>query len=112
MSNSNSNSDAQPKVVLIAGITGQDGSYLGRQGDKVPVSQVGEMVVRISPRYFRPIEVEVLPGDPTKHRLELGWVPHNTAKQMCEEMVASDLAQAQQHALLKKHGYTVIVGGE
>ena len=81
-------------------------------GDKAPAIQVSDIVVRIDPRYFRPTEVETLLGDPTKARLKLGWVPEITAQKMCEEMVASDLAQAQQHALLKKHGYTVIVCGE
>ena len=69
-------------------------------------------IVRIDPRYFRPAEVESLLGDATQARDKLGWVPEITARQMCQEMVASDLAQARQNALLRNHGYSVNVGTE
>ena len=69
-------------------------------------------VVRIDPRYFRPTEVETLLGDPTKAKQKLGWVPEITAQEMCQEMVAHDLAQAKQHALLKANGYNVNVSVE
>ena len=69
-------------------------------------------VVRIDPRYFRPTEVETLLGDPSKAKQKLGWVPEITAQEMCAEMVAYDLAQAKQHALLKQHGYSVNVSVE
>jgi GDPmannose 4,6-dehydratase len=64
-------------------------------------------VVRIDPRYFRPTEVETLLGDPRKAKQKLGWVPEITAQEMCKEMVAHDLEQAKQHALLKRHGHQV-----
>ena len=69
-------------------------------------------VVRIDPRYFRPTEVETLLGDPSKAKQKLGWVPEITAQQMCAEMVAHDLAQAKQHALLKANGFDVNVSIE
>ena len=69
-------------------------------------------VVRIDPRYFRPTEVETLLGDPSKAKQKLGWVPEITAQEMCAEMVAADLAQAKQHALLKANGYSVNVSVE
>jgi GDPmannose 4,6-dehydratase len=69
-------------------------------------------IVKIDPRYFRPTEVETLLGDPSKAKQILGWVPEITAQEMCAEMVVSDLAQAKQHALLKKHGYSVNVSVE
>ncbi|MCW5668579.1 MAG: GDP-mannose 4,6-dehydratase [Hydrogenophaga sp.] len=69
-------------------------------------------VVKIDPRYFRPAEVETLLGDPTKAKQKLGWEPEITAQEMCAEMVAFDLAQAKQHALLKTHGYSVNVSVE
>nr|WP_315236321.1 GDP-mannose 4,6-dehydratase [uncultured Limnohabitans sp.] len=69
-------------------------------------------VVRIDPRYFRPTEVETLLGDPTKANQKLGWSPEITAQEMCAEMVATDLAQAKQHALLKANGYSVNVSVE
>jgi GDPmannose 4,6-dehydratase len=69
-------------------------------------------IVRIDPRYFRPTEVETLLGDPSKAKQKLGWVPEITAQEMCAEMVATDLAQAKQHALLKANGYNVNVSLE
>jgi GDPmannose 4,6-dehydratase len=81
-------------------------------GDNAPALKVGDVIVRIDPRYFRPTEVETLLGDPTKAKEKLGWVPEITVQEMCAEMVASDLAQAQQHALLKQHGYSVNVSAE
>jgi GDPmannose 4,6-dehydratase len=81
-------------------------------GDKAPALKVGDVIVRIDPRYFRPTEVETLLGDPTKAKEKLGWVPEITVQEMCAEMVASDLAQAKQHALLKQHGYNVNVSME
>ena len=81
-------------------------------GDSTPSLKVGDVVVKVDPRYFRPTEVETLLGDPAKAKKELGWVPEITAQDMCSEMVAHDLAQAKQHALLKKHGYHVNVSVE
>jgi GDPmannose 4,6-dehydratase len=72
----------------------------------------GQPIIRIDPRYFRPTEVETLLGDPTKAKQKLGWVPEITAQAMCQEMVAHDLAQAKQHALLKANGYDVSVSVE
>lgn len=81
-------------------------------GDKAPALKVGDVVMRIDPHYYRPTEVETLLGDPTKAKQRLGWVPEITLDQMIEEMVAFDLDQAKQHALLKKHGFNVAVGKE
>jgi GDPmannose 4,6-dehydratase len=78
-------------------------------GDNAPALKVGDVIVKIDPRYFRPTEVETLLGDPSKAKTDLGWIPEITAQDMCKEMVANDLAQAKQHALLKKHGYEVNV---
>ena len=76
-------------------------------GDKAPGLKVGDVIVKVDPRYFRPTEVETLLGDPSKAKQKLGWVPEITVQQMCREMVASDLIQAQQDALLRQHGYSV-----
>ncbi|MFM7705892.1 MAG: GDP-mannose 4,6-dehydratase, partial [Rubrivivax sp.] len=74
-------------------------------GDAAPALSPGQVIVRVDPRYFRPTEVETLLGDPTRAREKLGWVPEITVQEMCAEMVASDLAEARRHALLKQHGY-------
>jgi len=82
------------------------------EGSKVPALKVGDIVVRVDPRYFRPTEVETLLGDPSKAKAKLGWVPEITVQEMCAEMVAADLAEAQRNALLKSHGYEVNVSVE
>jgi GDPmannose 4,6-dehydratase len=81
-------------------------------GDHAPQLNLGDVIVRVDPRYFRPTEVETLLGDPSKAKDKLGWVPEISAQQMCREMVAYDLEQAKQYALLKKHGYEVSVSLE
>ncbi len=82
------------------------------QGDNAPGLKVGDVVVKIDPRYFRPTEVETLLGDPSKAKAKLGWTPEITVQQMCAEMVATDLEEAKKHALLKKHGYNLNVSVE
>uniref|UniRef100_C6E0L8 GDP-mannose 4,6-dehydratase n=1 Tax=Geobacter sp. (strain M21) TaxID=443144 RepID=C6E0L8_GEOSM len=79
------------------------------EGTKAPALKVGDIVVRIDPRYFRPSEVETLLGDPTKAKQKLGWFPETTVQEMCAEMVAHDLEEAKRHALLKSHGFSVAV---
>ncbi len=74
--------------------------------------KVGDVIVKVDPHYFRPTEVETLLGDPAKAKAKLGWVPEITLDEMVQEMVAHDLEQAKQHALLKDHGYAVHVGKE
>jgi GDPmannose 4,6-dehydratase len=82
------------------------------EGDRAPAVKVGQVVMRIDPRYFRPAEVETLLGDPTKAREKLGWTPQITAQEMCAEMVAEDLRAARRHALLRAHGHDVSVSVE
>ena len=82
------------------------------EGDEAPALKVGDVIVQIDPRYYRPTEVETLLGDPAKAKEKLGWVPEITLDQMIVEMVANDLDQAKQHALLSQHGFSVAVGKE
>ena len=81
-------------------------------GTNAPALKVGDVIVKVDPHYFRPTEVETLLGDPAKAKEKLGWVPEITLDEMVQEMVAYDLEQAKQHALLKDHGYAVHVGKE
>lgn len=81
-------------------------------GDKAPNISVGDVIMRIDTRYFRPTEVETLLGDPTKAKTKLGWTPEITAQEMCAEMVAEDLKTAQRHAILKAHGLELPVSVE
>ena len=70
-------------------------------GDKSPALKVGDIVMRIDARYFRPTEVETLLGDITKAKQKLGWVPQVNVQQLCHEMVASDLLKSRNTVLLK-----------
>jgi GDPmannose 4,6-dehydratase len=81
-------------------------------GDKAPALTVGQTIVRVDPRYFRPAEVQSLLGDPTKAKNKLGWEPVVTVRDMCAEMVAADLEDARRHSLLKSHGYVVNISLE
>lgn len=81
-------------------------------GDAAPAVKVGDVIVAVDPRYFRPAEVETLLGDPTKAKQKLGWQPEISLEEMVREMVAHDLERAKRHALLKQHGYDVVVTRE
>lgn len=81
-------------------------------GNQAPAVKVGDVLVRVDPRYFRPTEVETLLGDPSYAKQKLGWVPEITTQEMCAEMVAHDLDQAKRHALLQSHGHHVSVSTE
>jgi GDPmannose 4,6-dehydratase len=82
------------------------------EGDHAPALNIGDVIVKIDPGYFRPAEVETLLGDPSKAHQKLGWTPEITLDEMITEMIRTDLELAKQHALLKKHGYAVAVGKE
>jgi GDPmannose 4,6-dehydratase len=81
-------------------------------GDNAHALTVGDVIVKVDTRYFRPAEVETLLGDPSKAKEKLGWTPEITVEEMCAEMVANDLSNAKQHAILKQHGYNVNVSVE
>ena len=91
---------------------GEKATVVKIEGDKAPGLKVGDVVVQIDPRYFRPTEVETLLGDPSKAKDKLGWVPEITVQEMCAEMVREDWEQATKAALLKKHGYKISISAE
>ena len=88
------------------------GKVTAISGNNAPGLSVGDIIVKVDPRYFRPAEVETLLGDPAKAKANLGWEPEISAREMCAEMVAADLAAAQRYALLKAHGHDVAVSVE
>ncbi len=81
-------------------------------GDQAPALKVGQKIVCVDPRYFRPTEVETLLGDPTKAKEKLGWVPKTTLQEMVSEMVQADLETAKRTALLKANGFDVALAKE
>ena len=70
--------------------------------------EVGMQVVAVDPRYFRPTEVDLLIGDPTKANTKLGWVPEYNLEQLVHEMMESDLKLMTKDQYLKDGGYTIM----
>ncbi len=63
----------------------------GELGKNLLEKLIGKTVVRIDPKYYRPTEVDLLIGDPTKSKTQLGWKPEYDVQKLCAEMVQSDL---------------------
>lgn len=74
--------------------------------------RVGDIVVAIDPRYFRPTEVDILVGDSSKAKIELGWSPKYNLQSLCKEMVSADIQHFQKDQLLKKAGFNMYDGYE
>ncbi|WJV52633.1 GDP-mannose 4,6-dehydratase [Prodigiosinella aquatilis] len=87
---------------IVAAVSGDDNVNV----------QVGDVIVAVDPRYFRPAEVETLLGDPTLAKEKLGWVPETTLQELVAEMVQSDLESAKKFKLLKSHGYGISISME
>ena len=81
-------------------------------GVEAPGVKIGDVIVAVDPKYFRPAEVETLLGDPTKAKEKLGWEPETSFQSLVVEMVQHDLEIAKQHALLKSHGFNVSMSNE
>ncbi|GGE67310.1 GDP-mannose 4,6-dehydratase [Massilia psychrophila] len=82
------------------------------RGENCDGVRVGQTIVAVDPKYFRPTEVETLLGDATKARERLGWTPQTGFESMVQEMVAHDLDAARRHKLLKSHGYRIAISLE
>jgi len=67
-----------------------------------------ECIIEINSKYFRPAEVEFLLWDSSKARKELWWIPKYTVRDMCKEMVASDVEKFRKQEILKKHWYEIL----
>jgi GDPmannose 4,6-dehydratase len=72
---------------------------------KLAKCKVGDVVVKVDPRYYRPTEVETLLGDPTKAKEKLGWVPETSFEQLVKEMIESDYTAARKDSLVKMAGF-------
>jgi GDPmannose 4,6-dehydratase len=73
--------------------------------NKLARCKVGDIIVRVDSRYFRPTEVETLLGDPTKAKKKLGWTPQTTFNELVKEMVQADYNLAKRDGLVKEHGF-------
>lgn len=70
--------------------------------------KTGKCIVEVDPKYFRPAEVDFLLGDNTKAKKELWREPKYTVREMCKEMVKSDVEKYKKQEILKKHGYEIL----
>ena len=69
--------------------------------------EIGKEVLAIDPKYFRPTEVDLLIGDPTKANTKLGWKPKYDVKMLCAEMVAADLELFRKEKMLNEAGFVI-----
>tara|TARA_B110000259_G_C13971021_1_gene384709 strand:- start:204 stop:1322 length:1119 start_codon:yes stop_codon:yes gene_type:complete len=81
-------------------------------GDEASGLNIGDIIVRVDQRYFRPTEVESLLGDPSKAKEKLGWIPKISPQEMCKDMVRSDLELAKQNAILRRYGHNTPIPKE
>ncbi|MBX2931867.1 MAG: GDP-mannose 4,6-dehydratase [Chitinophagaceae bacterium] len=68
---------------------------------------IGKVVIKVDPRYFRPTEVDLLIGDPTKSKTKLGWKPKYDLPALVKDMVESDVELFTKEKFLKENGYNV-----
>jgi GDPmannose 4,6-dehydratase len=93
---------------IMLGFKGKDGSeegYVVKNSGSYNLKE-GQVIVKVDPKYYRPTEVDLLIGDPTKAMTKLGWKPKYDLAALVKEMVASDLEIFKKELLLKKNGYT------
>jgi len=69
--------------------------------------KVGDVIVKVDPRYYRPTEVETLLGAPAKAKAKLVWVPTTTFEELVKEMVESDYSSAKRDSLVKLAGFRI-----
>ncbi len=106
-------------VQRAAGVLGIEVAFKGQGAEEVGVvsavrksqgglpakCKVGDVIVRVDPRYFRPTEVESLLGDPSKAKARLGWTPTTSFEDLVKEMVESDYTSAKRDSLVKLAGF-------
>jgi GDPmannose 4,6-dehydratase len=74
-------------------------------GERKAKCKVGEVIVKVDPRYYRPTEVQTLLGDPSKARQKLGWASRTTLPELVREMVEADYTAARRDSLVKLAGF-------
>lgn len=85
-----------------------DTNLLEVKGIKSCTLKIGDTIVEVDPRYYRPTEVELLIGDPTKSQTKLGWKPKYDLAMLVQDMMESDLQLMQRELFLKQSGHKVI----
>ncbi|MBW8891587.1 MAG: GDP-mannose 4,6-dehydratase [Burkholderiales bacterium] len=99
---------AAAELGITVSFEGEGENEIGRvakvDGDKAKC-KVGDVIVKVDPRYFRPTEVETLLGDPTKAKEKLGWTPKTQLRELVAEMVQADYTAARRDSLIKMAGF-------
>ena len=85
---------------------GEGINEIGRRPD------TNQIVIRIDPRYFRPTEVDILIGDPSKAKKELGWEPKISLDDLIKEMICEDLKKVKEELVLKEQGFDIFSSTE
>ena len=99
-----SGKDEHEKGVII----GVDEILIAELGLNTTQLKQGQTVVKVDPRYFRPTEVDLLLGDPTKANTKLGWKPKYDLAALVKDMIHSDLALMKKDEYLKAGGFKVL----
>lgn len=96
--------DENEKGVII-NVDIEKATELGLNPDQL---KLGQTVVKVDPRYYRPTEVDLLLGDPTKANTKLGWLPKYDLAALCKDMILSDLKLMKKDEHLKQGGYNIL----
>ena len=92
---------------------GYDIEFVGEGVNEKGIDRTtGKVLIEVDPRYFRPAEVDLLLGDSSKARKELGWAPKYDLKMLVREMVENDLELAKKEKTLRENGYKVLIPQE
>jgi GDPmannose 4,6-dehydratase len=99
---------AARELGISIAFSGEGASEIGTvakiEGDKARC-KVGDVIVKVDPRYYRPTEVETLLGDPSKATQKLGWTPKIMLPELVKEMVEADYSSARRDSLVKSAGF-------
>ena len=90
--------DGEHEVGRVVAVHAVDGEHKAR-------CRVGDVIVRVDPRYYRPTEVETLLGDPTKARVKLGWTPRTPFDALVREMIEADYTTARRDSMVREAGF-------
>ncbi len=99
-----SGKDEQEKGVVID----RDDNRLNELGIDPEGIKLGQTVVKVDARYYRPTEVDLLIGDPTKAQTKLNWMPKYDLQMLVSEMVLSDLQLMRKEQYLKDGGFETL----
>jgi GDPmannose 4,6-dehydratase len=99
-----SGKDENEKGVIVD----TDDARLEQLGLNKDTLKAGQTIVKVDPRYFRPTEVDLLLGDPTKAKTKLGWQPKYDLEALVKDMITSDLQLMKKDEHLKAGGYNVL----